>query len=272
MKNEILNTSHKVLSNIIRLKNSGKTSLLVYTDSRGYDVAGKSGKNPFKGYLGSLISRYKVTYRICPEKYTTILDFLDFYEQQTAKYDFVIMHCGVVDFSPRPVSNIDNVKASKLGNPYFQHVFSKNADHHQTFLGPKYKDEALTTIYSHQYFENHIGPRLKAIKNLIWINSNDFVKGWEGNYTKGRPVNIAAVVKSYEALMYKFVGNYIDLGKWNASEIKLNTIDNIHFTSTGFNKVAKAIIHFIEHEKVSGRDRPEKSVLAPIRETASTIR
>ena len=254
MKNEILNAGHKVLSNIFRFKNSGKTSLLVYTDSRGYDVAGKTGKNPFKSYLGSLISKYQVNYKICPEKYTTILDFLDFYEQQTAKYDFVIMHCGVVDFSPRPVSNIENVKASKLHNPYFKHVFAENTAHYQTFLGPKYKDEELTTIYSHLYFQEHIGPRLKAIKNLIWINSNDFVKGWEGNYTKGRPVNIAEVVKSYEALMYKYVGGYINLGNWGDFEIKQNTIDNIHFTSTGFDEVAKAIITFIEHEKVARRN------------------
>lgn len=235
------------LNIFFRVKNLNKLKLLIYTDSRGFNVIGKKGKSPLNSYVQHLLIKYNVTYRICPEKYTTIVDFLDYINRLNIdKYDYVIMHCGVVDFSPRPLSNIQSVKQSKAGKKSFETLFEKNAQHYQKYLGPKYKSEELITLYSKEYFINQIIPQLKKISSLIWINSNHFVPGWDGNYTKGRPENINLIVNSYDELLNKELNNIIDLKEWDEEDIKKYTIDNIHFTREGFRKVYQLINKKIE--------------------------
>jgi hypothetical protein len=89
-------------------------------------------------------------------------------------------------------------------------------------------------------------PALENIKNLLWINSNHFARGWEGNYTKGRPVNIEEIVNSYDEIMMKQMQYVINLKDWDDATIKKNTIDNIHFTKAGFQEIYMRIKEKLE--------------------------
>ncbi|MBI2259907.1 MAG: hypothetical protein HYU67_13540 [Flavobacteriia bacterium] len=231
----------------MKYKNFKKKKILIYTDSRGYNVIGKFGKIPFDSYIFQLCFKYNVDYFICPEKYTTIVDFLNYINEiDTNKYDFIIMHCGVVDFSPRPLTNISNVKESKKGNKTFDQLFNLNQEYYDNPFETEYNNEKTITLYSTKYLESHIIPHLKKIKNLIWINSNKFVFGWEGNYTKGRPKNIMQTVNDFDSVMSYHIKNFIDLKSWDDNTIKDLTIDNIHFTKEGFYEIYQLIKKEIE--------------------------
>src|SRR6266540_7088089 len=81
-----------------------KKRILIYTDSRGYYVnEWYCKKNPLFSYIAMLSSSYSVDYSLCDYKHTTLLDFLCDYEEWIGgnKYAAIILHLGVVDFSPR---------------------------------------------------------------------------------------------------------------------------------------------------------------------------
>ncbi|MBD1365034.1 hypothetical protein IDJ77_14530 [Mucilaginibacter sp. ZT4R22] len=237
--NKSLNVVFTIYSRLLVLINKNDVKILVYTDSRGFNVAGKLGKMPFKTYISYLARHYQVEYRICPEKFTTIVDFLNFYNTVPNKSEFsaVVLHCGVVDFSPRPLSNIEVVKKSKEGVAGFEDLFIANATYHKHPFNVYYRNELTTTIYSKEYFKTEIIPKLTAIENLIWIDSNHFVKGWDGNYLNGRPTNIDQMVSEYDELLGEKMPNRTTLKNWTDTEIKKFTIDNIHFTGEGFKKL-----------------------------------
>ena len=106
-------------------------------------------------------------------------------------YDAVLLHCGIVDFSPRPVSSIPRIAAAKSGDPGFAELFAENAGYHREATGPQYGGEPTTTLYSPRYLERRPrSPPARRFPRLVWVTTNDFVPGWEGNYTRGRPVDI----------------------------------------------------------------------------------
>jgi hypothetical protein len=231
----------KWLNFFFKLKNFRKPKILIYTDSRGFNVIGRYGKSPWESYIKKLCFNYRVDYYICPENHTTIIDFLRLSKDlEFSNYDAIILHCGVVDFSPRPLSNIKVIKDSKV-NDEFKLLFEANSEYYKAPFETVYKNEKTITIYSIEYFVIEVIPILKEIKNLIWINSNSFVKGWEGNYTKGRPSNIDSTVSQFDMLLCKSLENVIDIRSWSNNEIMKYTIDNIHFTKEGFNVIYKLI-------------------------------
>ena len=147
----------------------------------------------------------------------------------------------MVDFSPRPLSNIDNVKASKQGNNFFEYLFNRNQQYYSKPSDVLYYEEKTINIYSPQFFKEEIVPRLKKINNLVWINSNRFAKGWEGNFKKGRPANIEEFVSKFDRILEKELRNVIDIKGWTDENVKEFTIDNIHFTRKGFKEMYKRI-------------------------------
>ena len=56
---------------------------------------------------------------------------------------------------------------------------------------------------------------LASIPNLLWVTTNDFVPGWEGNYGRGRPVDIAARIAEFESRMRPVLSNVVDLHAWS---------------------------------------------------------
>ena len=192
---------------------------------------------------------YRVTYFICPEKFTTILDFLiEFDKHKEKEFDHVIMHCGIVDFSPRPLSNIEKVKESKQDNVEFKKLIEFNKSHYENPSENLYFGEKTNTIYSLEYLNIVLGEKIKKIENFIWINSNNILRDWDGNFKKGRPLNINESVDLYEDALNKFIKVKISLKNWREKEIKDFTIDNIHFSKNGFKEISRLLIGLIEKE------------------------
>jgi hypothetical protein len=238
----IARVASSISDTLCRFKNRLRPRLLIYTDSRGFFVAGKWGKHPFGTYVGLLRARYHVTQHVCPEKYTTIIDFLDHISNNDiSKYDAIIMHCGIVDFSPRPLSSISALRDSKAGRSDFAQLFTANSNYYAKPFETKYSGEPTINIYSPTYLTDEVIPALARLPNLIWINSNRFVSGWNGNYSKGRPLNIDEVVSHFDGLMRNHVPHTVDLTHWTDREIREYTIDNIHFTRTGFAQIFQLI-------------------------------
>ena len=246
MKSKFLEIIYCCLGWFFKTINFKKEKILIYSDSRGFDVIGTTGRNPFNSYLKGFIYNYNTEFFLRKEKHTSILDFLD--EISNLKmntYDYVILHCGVVDFSPRPLSNLNWVLNSKEGNKYFQLSKSTYKGHYEKPSNILYDNEETNNLYSKEFLVDIIIPKLKSIDNLIWINSNNFVKNWDGNFSKGRPKNIADFVSSYDDVLKDNLDYVVDLKKWNDFEIKKYTIDNIHFTKDGFKEVYRMINEMI---------------------------
>jgi len=249
MKNKIFEFLYKLANCFFKIINFNKPKIFVYSDSRGFDVCGKFGKNPFKSYLKPLIFKFNTTYFICKEKHTTISDFLVMVKDYNIeRFDFVILHCGVVDFSPRPISNLEWILNSKEGNTYFDIAKSMYEDYYKYPDNVFYQNERTLNLYSPEFLRNCIIPDLLKLKKLIWISSNHFVKGWEGNYVNGRPKNIDKRVYFFESIMLKNLHNTIDLWGWKDRDVKDNTIDNIHFSKKGFKIIGQLILEKLSNE------------------------
>jgi hypothetical protein len=225
-----------------RVKNRSRPNVLIYTDSRGQNLTGRLGKTGIGSYVSLLRTRYRVTQSVCPERHTTIVDFLNFARGfDLSRFDAIVLHCGIVDFSPRPLSNIARLRESKAGVPGFGELFAANAEYHADPWPVEYYGEPTINLYSPEYLRDVIAPQLQAMPQLIWINSNRILGDWTGNYTKGRPANIDEVVTSFDALMAEELPQVVDLRNWSDDEVKRWTIDNIHFTREGFHVVADAV-------------------------------
>jgi|GEM_PF-2117325 len=223
------------------INKSGK-KIFFYTDSRGHDVLGHFKRFARGSYVEHFFKEYNVTYYICPEKYTMIVDFLVLAEKiDLSQYDYVVLHCGVVDFSPRPLSNIENVKASKDGVGYFDFLFKANSEYYAHPTDVEYYNEKTINLYSPAFLRTEVIPKLKKIKNLVWVNSNHFVSGWEGNFKKGRPANINQLVADFDNILVEELPNVVNIKDWSDEEVKKFTIDNIHFTKQGFKELYKRI-------------------------------
>ena len=248
-----------------------KKRVLVFTDSRGqHKPAGQEHR-----IFGERIKddpRLEVDLFLCPMKWTTTLDFLEMFDgEKLASYDAVVLWTGIVDWSPRPVSSAindlyDNASASNLENAWLNTrdyskkvVNNKKAMFDQVFGAESvrayfaspfetlYANEKTSNMYGLEMARQHLVPRLAAIRNLVFINANRFVPGWEGDFKKGRPANID-VTHAYSDLFSEGLAataSIVDLRKWSHDQVKHYTCDNIHVTKAGsdyiYDEVMKAI-------------------------------
>jgi hypothetical protein len=228
-----------------RIKNRNRERVLVFSDSRGFDIVKRETRfNPFNGYAGLLIKKYNVHYSICPERPTTIIDFLKRHEGKCNNYDFIVLHAGIVDFSPRHRS-----VAKKLiyeQKPY-DRIFGKDnmMTHLGGNLGVEYEGEQTINMFSLEMAEKFLIPRLAKMNNLIWIGCNNFVDGWEGNYFKPRPKNIK-LVEEYSRLFARSLPNCVDLSDWDENAVMLYTCDNLHLTKAGHEELYRRIDNKIQ--------------------------
>jgi len=254
MAGKILTMLFSIYNAILYRWNYDKPKVLIYSDSRAFNVINPFGKHPFDSYIRTLAQRYRVHFALCPQKYTTLVDFLDYIgEIDPLSFDQIILHCGIVDFSPRPLSNISAVRNTKTRSLAFQRLFEGNQEHYNNPSPLLYKNEKTSTLYSSAYLKNVIGPALAKIPNVTWIDSSPFAKGWDGNYSEGRPQQIAEVILKYENILLDFIKNRISLKDWSDHDVKRYTIDNIHFTPAGFRELTLRIDanlkETINHEK-----------------------
>lgn len=238
------------LDGVWRVRNAKKPSVLIYTDSRGLNVSNPKlakAKRHYGSHVAWLQRHYLVDHVVCPYSHTTIPDFLTYAEQHDlSAYSAVILQCGIVDFSPRPVSSLDKVRAAKHGQARFDDLFARNADFYATPYDVEYEGEPTTSLYDVDYFGDVLS-ELAEIPNLLFITPNRFVPGWDGNW-RPRPSNIDPVVELYSSRAVERLDWVLDLREWDYDEIQRYTVDNIHFTRPGF----RAIEALLEHE-LSGR-------------------
>jgi hypothetical protein len=178
---------------------------------------------------------------ILPRPHTTLVDFLNHSDRDRRAYDAVLLHCGIVDFSPRPVSSIPRIAAAKSADPGFAELFADNEAYHREAQGPEYEGEPTTTLYSPDYLENVLVPRLRTIPKLVWVSTNDFVPGWEGNYTRGRPVDIGSRIAEFEARLRPALEHVVDMHLWSADDVRRFTIDNVHYSRSGVDEMARTL-------------------------------
>ena len=95
-----------------------KVRILIYTDRRGVDII---KDRSYKNYIERLGEEFEVRKMICPRKWTTIIDFLEYYDSINRNdYDLIVLHVGIVDFSPRRSCEVKKIyKMKKYANIIF---------------------------------------------------------------------------------------------------------------------------------------------------------
>ena len=233
--------------------------ILIYTDSRGQHT-------PAGGHVHDVFARrlaqrddIEAEIMLCPMTWTTTLDFLDYLkERKLDNYDHIVLYTGIVDWSPRPQQsafddlynnqNLSNSKNEKLNTRDYSKKVINNKKHSfdslfgedkiNTYLNNAFDTEfegsPTINMYSLEMARKHLIPKLKELDNLIYINSNRFVYGWQGDHKRGRPENIT-ITEEYSELFRNELGSdkVIDLLQWSREEIQIYTCDNLHLTKEG---------------------------------------
>lgn len=247
--------------------------VLIFTDSRGqHKLTFKNNKiftEKISDYLQN--KNIKVDLMLCPFCWTSTIDFIQLLEEKIVNekdYDLIILYTGVVEYSPRPLSNyytaingknlneeITFDKLTKKGKKIYNNklnfmkkIISEELSNDKIY-DIEYMGEKTKSLVSLEINEKIVIPYLKTLENkLIFINSNKCVKGWEGNYIlknkNGRPNNINIIEEYSKQTVGKFE-NYIDLLKWNVNDVKKYTIDNMHLSFEGSEYIYNKLIDIL---------------------------
>ena len=218
--------------------------ILIYTDSRGINLPGYFY---YTHYSTKLLNQFDVEAYLCPEKWTTILDFLKLWKNiNSANYDFVILHAGAVDAAPRHQKILLNeIYPNK--KEMFNEIFGESniLNYIKTDLKCDYEGEKTINMYSLEMAHKYLLPRLLEIPRLIWIGANKIDTTWRGNYWKDRPRNITLIEK-YSRLFadrLPYVVNLLDL--WSLNDVRTYTFDNIHPNNDGSDIIYNALEHLL---------------------------
>lgn len=234
---------------LFKLKYSiNKETLLIYTDSRGFLVnCYFCNKTPYKSYIDALSEQYNIEYQLCPYKHTTTLDFLKFIKKRDLKkYSKILLHIGIVDYSPRPLSQMNLVykKKKKIANELF-HKLEMLPNYYESI----YEGETTFSLYTLKYLEMILNELIQISKStpILWLGVNKIDLNWNGNYPKQRPTNINIILE-YQNYIKNYLKensinsiDYIDIDEVNNFELYKHTIDNMHLTTDGVTFFTKII-------------------------------
>jgi hypothetical protein len=220
----------------LRLRNRRQPRLLIVTDSRGFDYQG-GARNTRRSYIRSLQRDYQVT--LVADSQFTLVDFLASVSRED--YQAIILHCGVVDASPRPMDSLHRLLGSRTGRREWDALRTASADHYDIPFPTRFEGEATTTLYSLEYLRERVLPELATISKLIWISSNRFAKGWDGTWQRGRPENVNDVIRRFDEEMLAALPRTVDLWDWSPEQVMRMTIDNVHFTPQGFREIERRV-------------------------------
>ena len=231
-----------------RAKQVGKQKILIYTDSRGYDITGvMNHRNPFTSYMRDLLDQYDVDCQIVPAFSTTLIDFLAYYRRTHQSFDLVVLHCGIVDFSRRPRSWVEALYREKdeevIGELWDEETI---AAHLAADTGYSYEGEPTRSFYS-LAMADVIIEALRQIPQLVWIGCHGIVPGWRGNYWKERPDDLPVIV-DYSRRFSAQLPGLLPIEDWAHAEIQTNSYDNIHL-----NPVGLALIRSLLNDEVERR-------------------
>lgn len=224
-----------LLRKINRLR--GKKRILLYTDSRGKNIGQQFH---YIHYSEKLSRKYSVEAVLVPHKWTTIIDFISEYKASAHyqnDFDLIILHTGIVDFAPRPISSLRETiypqKKEKFDNLFGE---ARIKEHLSQDLGVEYYGEMTGNMYSKEMAKDVIIPELLKIPNLLWISGNQSKSTWVGNYWKERPKNMY-VLDEYVHLFEERLPQVLSFMDWTEEEIKKNTFDVIHPNKKGSNLI-----------------------------------
>jgi hypothetical protein len=211
--------------------------LLVYTDSRGFDVGRwYCRKNPFRSYVSWLTDSYHVDYHIGPHRHTTLVDFIHDCDAVLARkrVDAVVLHVGIVDYSPRAARGASLLRQSKSAR--VAAIFGERAQ--RAFLPRQYAErfdnEATESLYDLCFLREWIVPYIQAISvPVIWIGVNRVNASWRGTYFRERPSNMNAIL-DYQADIDRSLPDSSLSLPWSATEVRTYTVDNVHLSAAGF--------------------------------------
>jgi Protein of unknown function DUF115 len=233
--------------------------VLLLTDSRGVHKPAGSKHSIYSERLARLPGVELVSLP-CPYQWTTLPDCLHLLERfSPEQFDHVILHAGIVDHSPRPLSQMlgrlyepqqvtdaDTVKEllrtrnfskQKIVNAkkhILDDLFGEAAmrSHFSRPFDEMYEGENTLNLYSLDMMKAALLPRLQAIPNLTFISANSFCPGWNGDYPKARPDNIR-MIEAYSQLLCAELPKVVDLHQWSTAEVKRYTCDNLHLSADG---------------------------------------
>lgn len=255
------------MNETVTSKDQPRRRVLIFTDSRGQHKPAGQTHDVFAERLAK-DPRLDVTSYLCPMKWTTTLDFLEqFSREQLAEFDHVVLYTGIVDWSPRPLSNaykdlycnentlnaeylaLNTRDYSKKVINYKKSIFDAviGADVMERHFAHPFKDEyegeATINMYPLAEGVERVASILAGIPNLIFINSNRFVPGWEGDYKKTRPSNIRVSEAYSEAFRDKIPANrLVNLLQWSAGDVRRYTCDNLHLSQAGSDWIYKELM------------------------------
>jgi hypothetical protein len=251
------------------------SKVLIFTDSRGQHIPHGQTHKVFAETLAEY-DDIDVTYYLCPMKWTTTLDFFEFIQNNDiTMYDDVILFTGIVDWSPRPQrSAIDdlynNEKQINLENwelntknyskkivnnkkRIFDELISEKAiaKHLNSPFKEIFEGNKTINMYSLTMALDNVIPELNKIENLIFINANRIVSGWEGDFKRGRPQNID-ITHKYSDLFSNNLTNVdlVDLREWSQDDVKTFTCDNMHLTTQGNEYIENKLLEIIDRRSL----------------------
>lgn len=233
--------------------------VLLFSDSRGVHKPAGSTHSSFSQRLAKT-DGLSVTSFLCPYQWTTIPDFIHLArEYDLSEYDYVILHAGIVDHSPRPLQQaldqiympVEITPEAEVKTLLATRVFSrKKIVNRKKFIldaifgedamlrhlaAPfpvSYEGQPTINLYSIDMMRRHLLPRLREIENLIFISANAIVAGWRGDYPRERPDNIG-MIEEYSKLLCQELPSVVNLHQWSSEDVKRFTCDNMHLSAKG---------------------------------------
>jgi len=167
-------------------------------------------------------------------------------------------------FKTRKFSNNKIVNRKK---PILDSLFSEATilEHFARPFAEEYEGSKTINLYSQQMMLDHIVPRLRELKNLMFISSNDFCRGWDGDFGKQRPSNIF-MIEEYSKILCRELPNVVNLHQWTQEDVKRFTCDNLHLSAEGSDWI---FLRVLEELGLRPRDylRARRTVGPPARPT-----
>ena len=240
----------KFVLSYYKIKNSRKPRLFIYTDSRGYEISSILTRKSYrKSFIHGLIKDYNCDVFICPEKHTTFIDFFEVLNDSSVKdYDSIICLVGVVDFSPRRMSEISAIQEVKFAK--IEQLLEVNykanwlENHREEYLGEK-----TSSLLGFEGLRD-IAKMLLSYRNVIWVSCNPVDLSWRGNYFRDRPKNINIVNELSKEMIKILAGNdcvsIVDNTTWNLEEVRKYTCDNIHYSKEGMRLIENKLKYIID--------------------------
>jgi len=214
--------------------------ILLYTDSRGINIPKHFD---YLHFSTRFLRRYNVDAYLCPEKWTTIPDFLKLWKSaKSVCYDHVILYAGAVDAAPRHQKILIN-EIYPCKKDIFNELFgARNIwDYIRTDFNCDYEGDKTINMYSLEMAQKQLIPRLLEIPQLIWIGANKIDPTWRGNYWKDRPKNIR-LIEEYSNLFADSLPHVVDLlDLWSLDDVRTHTFDNIHPNKLGSDFIYDAL-------------------------------